>query len=82
MEKETKYLKGCSINFWQKTDHEIHLSIQNPNAGKDGLITSIEHTDKHNGKNMARTHNNLFRDLKSILEENGKWKASGETEKV
>jgi len=31
---------------------------------------------------MSRTHNNLFRDLKSILKENGKWKTSEETEKV
>ena len=74
MDKETKYVKDCTINFWQKGEHEIHLSIQNPHKGKEALITSIEHTDKHDGKQMARTHNNLFRDLKEILVANGKWK--------
>lgn len=73
MANETKTLAGLNLNFWKQDEHTIHMSIKNPHAGKDSWLTSIEHTDKHEGTQMARTHNNLFRDLKSILEENGKW---------
>ncbi|MGG0338143.1 hypothetical protein [Priestia aryabhattai] len=73
MEKDTKYIKGCTINFWKEDENTIHLSVQNPNEGKKAFITSIEHSDKHDGKQRKRTHDNIFRDRKEILEANGKW---------
>lgn len=71
--KEAKTLSGLNLNIWKQDEKTIHLSIKNPHEGKDAWLTSIEHTDKHSGNQMARTHNNLFRDLKSILEANRKW---------
>ncbi|MEK5205251.1 hypothetical protein NST55_28845 [Bacillus sp. FSL R10-2789] len=74
MTKENKKtLSGLSFNMWKQDENTIHISMQNPHEGKDKWLTSVEHTDKHDGDQMARTHNNLFRDLKSILEANGKW---------
>lgn len=80
MEKETKYLKELSLNIWQQDENTIHFKVMNPHEGKGEWLCSIEHTDKHNGKQMARTHNNLFRDLKAVLEANGKWIESNEKE--
>lgn len=71
--KQEKTLTGLNLNIWKQDENTIHLSIKNPHEGKDAWLTSIEHTDKHKGNQMARTHNNLFRDLKSILEANNKW---------
>ncbi|MBB5179940.1 hypothetical protein HNQ44_001364 [Planomicrobium koreense] len=73
MKSETKTVSGLNLNFWKQDEHTIHISIKNPHAGKDSWLTSIESTEKHDGKQMARTHDNLFRDLKAILEANGKW---------
>ena len=72
-DQNKKTLSELSFNMWKQDENTIHLSIKNPHNGKGAWLTSIEHTDKHNGNQMARTHNNLFRDLKSILEKNGKW---------
>lgn len=73
MKSETKTVSGLNLNFWKQDEHTIHISIKNPHAGKDSWLTSIESTEKHDGKQMARTHDNFFRDLKAILEANGKW---------
>ncbi|PGV58365.1 hypothetical protein COD94_24225 [Bacillus cereus] len=67
-----KYLKNLTLNFWQHDENTIKLTIQNPYKGEQGIISSIEHTDKH-GEAMARTHNNLFTKFKEILIANNKW---------
>ncbi|HDR7770395.1 TPA: GIY-YIG nuclease family protein [Bacillus paranthracis] len=67
-----KYLKNLTLNFWQHDKNTIKLTVQNPYKGEQGIISSIEHTDKH-GEAMARTHNNLFTKFKEILIANNKW---------
>lgn len=72
MANTNKYLNNLTLNFWQADKNTINLTVQNPHKGKIGIISSIEHTDKH-GENMARTHNNLFNELKKMLIANNKW---------
>ena len=50
------------------------MTIKNPHAGKEFQWSSVEHTDKHHGRNKARTHNNLFTYFKDVLAENDLWK--------
>jgi Putative endonuclease segE, GIY-YIG domain len=77
--KSEKTLSGLKLNFFQWTENEIRVTIQNPFEGKKALITSVEHTDRHHGKNKARTHNNIFKFFREVLEANGKWKDIKET---
>ena len=72
--KQTKTLKGLQLNIFQKTNTQINMTIKNPHAGKEFQWSSVEHTDKHHGKNKARTHNNLFTYFKDVLAENDLWK--------
>lgn len=72
--KYEKTLSGLKLNFFQWTENEIRVTIQNPHEGKASLITSVEHTNRHHGKNKARTHNNIFNYFKEVLKSNGKWK--------
>ena len=72
--KTTKTLSGLKLNFYQWTENQIRVTIQNPHDGKKAHITSVEHTNLHHGVNKARTHNNLFDFFKGVLEANGKWK--------
>ncbi|MEI5909270.1 hypothetical protein WAK64_19650 [Bacillus spongiae] len=72
--KSEKTLSGLKLNFFQWTKNEIRVTIQNPHEGKKALITSVEHTDRHHGKNKARTHNNIFTYFREVLQANGKWK--------
>lgn len=72
MTDTNKYLKKLTLNFWQHDKNTIKLTGKNPHKGKTGIISSIEHTDKH-GENMARTHNNLFTEFKKMLIANTKW---------
>jgi len=77
--KSEKTLSGLKLNFFQWTENEIRVTIQNPHEGKKALITSVEHTNRHHGKNKARTHNNIFHFFREVLEANGKWKEIKET---
>jgi hypothetical protein len=77
--KSEKTLSGLKLNFFQWTENEIRVTIQNPFEGKKDLITSVEHTNRHHGKNKARTHNNMFKFFKEVLDANGKWKEIKET---
>ncbi|MEH6956581.1 GIY-YIG nuclease family protein [Neobacillus drentensis] len=77
--KSEKTLSGLKLNFFQWTENEIRVTIQNPFEGKQALITSVEHTNRHHGKNKARTHNNIFNFFKEVLDANGKWKEIKET---
>ncbi|WP_335871264.1 GIY-YIG nuclease family protein [Bacillus sp. 2205SS5-2] len=72
--KSEKTLSGLKLNFFQWTENEIRITIQNPHEGKHALISSVEHTNRHHGKNKARTHNNMFHFCKEVLQANGKWK--------
>lgn len=77
--KSEKTLSGLKLNLFQWTENEIRVTIQNPHEGKKALITSVEHTNRHHGKNKARTHNNIFHFFREVLEANGKWKEMKET---
>ncbi|TMU83443.1 hypothetical protein FGG79_19740 [Bacillus sp. BHET2] len=72
--KTTKTLSGLKLNFYQWTENQIRVTIQNPHEGKKAHITSVEHKDLHHGVDKARTHNNLFGFFKEVLEANDKWK--------
>jgi hypothetical protein len=52
--KSEKTLSGLKLNFFQWTENEIRVTIQNPFEGKQALITSVGHTNRHHGKNKAR----------------------------
>jgi hypothetical protein len=73
-EDKTKYLKGINLNIWQESHYQIHLAVTNPTTG-EVKINSIEHTrEEKQNKQMKRTHNNLFDQLKQFLVDADKWK--------
>ncbi len=75
--KQSKTLKGLQLNIFQKNNTQINMTIKSPHDGKGFQWSSVEHNDKHHGKDKARTHNNLFNYFKGVLEANGLWKDIG-----
>ena len=71
--KSEKTLSGLKLNIFQWTENQIRVTIKNPYDGKEAHITSVEHNDLHHGVDKARTHNNLFKFFKEVLQANGKW---------
>jgi Putative endonuclease segE, GIY-YIG domain len=72
--KSEKTLSGLTLNIFQKSNYQVNMTINNPHDGKEFHISSVEHTDKHHGNQMARTHNDLFKFFKGVLQTNRKWK--------
>jgi hypothetical protein len=50
------------------------MKVINPfESGKKEHLSCVFHTDQYHGNEMARTHNDLFRMFKAVLEGEGKW---------
>ncbi|MGN7397981.1 hypothetical protein ACTHO4_27380 [Peribacillus frigoritolerans] len=72
--KSEKTLYDFKMNIWQATNHEIRIKIVNPfDHGKKEHMSCVEHNDKHHGNHMSRTHNDLFKFFKTIIEGEGLW---------
>lgn len=69
----SKALNELNLSIWQKDDYTIAITVQNKVTGEK-FISTVECTEKRNGKDMARTHDNLFNHLKDMLVQNNKWK--------
>lgn len=71
-EDEGKTLNSVKFNMWRNGEHSIALKVFNPFTG-EGKLTSVEHTQQRSGKEMKRTHNDLYFKLKELLEDADKW---------
>jgi ribosome-associated toxin RatA of RatAB toxin-antitoxin module len=68
----SKVLNELILSIWKRDEHTIALTVKNSVTGEE-FISTVECTDKRKGRDMARTHDNLFNKLKSMLVNNNKW---------
>ena len=72
--KEIRYIRDFHINFWEEDSNTIKFKVFNPDNKEEEFITSVDHTNKYDGEQKKRTHDNFFNHLRTMLEEHGKWK--------